>query len=110
MPASTPASRPSSSGRSSPTPWSGGGGFDDKAPLTQQVAYKASEAVARALLELELPGSLSHATTLLRSVAEQERRGGVEGDAAYEPMSSPVRSPKSKTKERADSPLEFDYF
>ena len=109
MPASTPASRPSSSGRSSPTPWPGGGGFDDKAPLTQQVAYKASEAVARALLELELPGSLSHATALLRSVAEQERRGGVEDDAAYEPMVDACRPSDGGPLSRRSSSERDDY-
>ena len=49
--------------------------------LTQEVAYNASKAVARSLIMLDsLPGSLSRATQLLRSLAEehdQERPGGV---------------------------------
>lgn len=79
--------------------------------LSSLIAYKASEAVARALLDLELPG-LTHATNLLRSVAAQqeaeserdsERDLCRSDDAAYSPMAvdgmaldsyTPMRSPK----------------
>ena len=39
--------------------------------LTTQVAFRASEAVARALIDLDLPGPLADATALLRSLAEE---------------------------------------
>ena len=71
------ASTPSSLGGSragTPTPFAARGRPDERAPLTAHIAYKASEAVARALLELELPGSLARATALLRSVAEEQEQ------------------------------------
>ena len=40
--------------------------------LSAQVAYKCSVAVAKALIELELPGSLARATAMLRAVAKEQ--------------------------------------
>ena len=52
--------------------------------LSAQVAYKCSVAVAKALIELELPGSLARATAMLRAVAKEQAEEEAPLDGAGE--------------------------
>jgi hypothetical protein len=65
--------------------------------LTALVSYRASEAVARALLELDLPG-LSEAASLLRSVAQEQAIEQLHDDdtagASYTPLGCERRRPR----------------
>ena len=51
-------------------------------PVSAQVAYQCSVAVAKALIELPLPGSLSRATAMLKSIAkeQQQEEGAADAD------------------------------
>ena len=86
--------------------------------LSQQLAFKASKAVARALIELDLPGPLSKATALLRTLAEQDDRNagedgpsvfsGVESDEeeghAYESFTGAPREPRDPSSASSRGP------